>query len=184
MDYGRFISTSSTYASARAKLPDVEAYIRALASKYSTSSNYANTIISIRRNDGLAKYDSSAIATDGSNMATITASAEDTVQLFSAYDQNHINKWGLLRYFESVSNPSVGAVKAKQLLNLYNHKSRELKVTGAFGNTNVRGGTLIPVMLNLGDVETSNYMLVDKVTHKFSKDSYTMDLTLSGAWND
>jgi hypothetical protein len=34
----------------------------------------------------------------------------------------------------------------------------------------------------LGDIQTCNYMLVEKVTHNFKNDHYTMDLTLEGAW--
>ena len=68
------------------------------------------------------------------------------------------------------------------MLNLYNKKTRELTIDGAFGDVTVRGGTLIPVKLNLGDINVNNYMLVEKVTHKFNKDHYTMDLTLEGAW--
>ena len=68
------------------------------------------------------------------------------------------------------------------MLKLYCKKTRELKVTGAFGDPTVRGGTLIPVKLNLGDIITNNFMLVEKVTHNFDNDHYTMDLTLEGAW--
>ena len=61
-------------------------------------------------------------------------------------------------------------------------KMKPLKVSGAFGDPNVREGTLIPVKLDLGDIITNNYMLVQKVTHTFENDHYTMDLTLEGAW--
>ena len=74
--------------------------------------------------------------------------------------------------------------KANSLLNLYCRKSRSLTISGAFGDTSVRGGTLIPVKLNLGDIITNNYMQVEKVTHVFENDHYTMDLTLEGAWED
>ena len=59
-----------------------------------------------------------------------------------------------------------------------------MKVTGAFGDISVRGGTLIPVKLYLGDVTVNNYMLVEKVKHIFSDDHHTMDLTLDGTWED
>ena len=68
------------------------------------------------------------------------------------------------------------------MLKLYNKKTRELKITGAFGDISVRGGTMLPVRLDLGDIKTNNYMIVEKVTHKFDKDHHTMDLTLEGAW--
>lgn len=106
----------------------------------------------------------------------------DKIQLFTASSQSTIKKWGVLRYFEEVKNPTIGNNKAKSLLKLYNKKTRELKITGAFGDVSVRGGTLIPVKLNLGDINTNNFMLVEKVTHTFNKDNHTMDLTLEGSW--
>lgn len=107
---------------------------------------------------------------------------DNNIQLFTASSPSKIKSWGLLRYFEEVKNPTIGQNKANSLLKLYNKKTRELKVSGAFGDISVRGGTLIPVKLNLGDIVTNNFMMVEKVTHKFDKDHYTMDLTLEGAW--
>ena len=106
----------------------------------------------------------------------------DKIKLYTASNASTIKQWGTLRYFEEVKNATIGQNKANSLLKLYNKKTRELKITGAFGATEVRGGTLIPVKLNLGDIVTNNFMLVEKVTHKFDKDHYTMDLTLEGAW--
>lgn len=108
---------------------------------------------------------------------------DETIKLYTASNASTINQWGILRYFEEVKNPTIGQNKANSLLKLYNKKTRELKITGAFGSPEVRGGTLIPVKLNLGDIVTNNFMLVEKVTHKFDKDHYTMDLTLEGAWS-
>lgn len=105
-----------------------------------------------------------------------------TSKVFTAIDNAMVKQWGLLRYFEEVQNPSIGQNKANTLLKLYNKKSRELMINGAFGDVTVRGGTLIPVNLNLGDIIVNNYLLVEKVTHKFKNDHYTMDLTLEGAW--
>lgn len=107
---------------------------------------------------------------------------DELIQIFTASSPTNINQWGTLRYFEEVKNPTIGQNKADSLLKLYNRKTRELKVNGAFGDVSVRGGTLIPVKLNLGDIITNNYMLVEKVTHNFENDHYTMDLTLEGAW--
>lgn len=97
---------------------------------------------------------------------------------YVAKDDNNISKWGLLQYYEEVSQPSIGQNKADSLLQLYNKPTRELEIEGAFGNPLIRGGCLVVVQLDLGDVITSNYMLVDKVTHNFKNDLYTMDLTL------
>ena len=107
---------------------------------------------------------------------------DNKIKVYSASNANRIREWGTLRYFEEVKNKAIAQNKANALLKLYCKKTRELKITGAFGDTSVRGGTLIPVKLNLGDIITNNYMLVEKVTHNFEKDHYTMDLTLEGAW--
>lgn len=107
---------------------------------------------------------------------------KNNIQVFTANNTSKIKEWGTLRYFEEVKNPTIGKNKANSLLKLYCRKTRELKVTGAFGNTEVRGGTLIPVQLYLGDIKANNYMMVEKVTHNFEDGHYTMDLTLEGAW--
>ena len=111
-------------------------------------------------------------------------SDDNMIEVFTASSADRIKQWGTLRYFEEVKNKSIGQNKANALLKLYNKKTRELKVSGAFGDINIRGGSLIPVVLDLGDVQTNNFMQVEKVTHKFDKDHYTMDLTLEGAWED
>lgn len=146
---------------------------------YGSSSNGSSSSGGYGGSSGSSKGNSS-----GSGTSTTVSGTEEKVQVFHAQDKGNINKWGLLRYFEKIDNPSIGQTKANALLELYNRKSRDLKVTGAFGDITVQGGTLIPVMLDLGDVITSNYMLVDKVVHTFTKDLHTMDLTLEGVWND
>lgn len=103
---------------------------------------------------------------------------------FTASDDANIDQWGLLQYFEEVKVESSGQSKANAMLELYNKKTRELKINGAFGSTKVRAGSLIPVMLNLGDIVLSNYLLVEKVTHTFKNDLYTMDLTMNGNFGD
>lgn len=104
-------------------------------------------------------------------------------KIYTAESTENIDQWGTLRYFEEVKNKTIAQNKADTLLELYNRKSRELKVSGAFGDISVRGGSLIPVLLDLGDIKVNNLMLVQNVTHTFEPDYYTMDLTLDGAWN-
>lgn len=109
---------------------------------------------------------------------------DQVVQMYTASSPDSMKAWGTLRYFEEVRTPTTGQNKANALLKLYNRKSRELKVTGAFGDISVRGGTLIPVVLDLGDYQIKNYMLVNSVTHNFSDGHHTMDLTLDGDFGD
>ncbi len=108
---------------------------------------------------------------------------DEDVKIYTASSSSNIKKWGLLRYFEEVDTPTAAQNKANALLKLYNKKTRELKINGAFGDVSVRGGTLIPVKLNLGDTTVNNFMLVEKVTHNFEENHHTMDLTLEGAWS-
>lgn len=107
---------------------------------------------------------------------------DETIKLYTATDNSKISQWGTLKYFEETKNATTAQNKANALLKLYCRKTREFKITGAFGDVTVRGGTLIPVKLDLGETKVNNYMLVEKVTHKFKNDHYTMDLTLEGAW--
>ena len=101
-------------------------------------------------------------------------------EVYIAQDSASMGEWGTLQYFEKIKNNVNGKAMADALLKLYNKKSRSLSISGAFGDTRVRGGSLIAVQLNLGDVKLQNLMLVDKCTHKFSNDEHLMDLTLSG----
>ena len=100
-------------------------------------------------------------------------------EYYNAADKNTMKQWGRLRLTESVQNPSNVKDRVMKMLKLYNQKSRELKVTGAFGDYRCRAGASVMVQLDLGDVKVSNYMLIEKATHTFKKDEYRMDLTLS-----
>lgn len=109
---------------------------------------------------------------------------DNKISVFNASNKEKIEQWGTLQYFEEVKNKTIAQNKADNLLKLYCRKKRELSIKGAFGDITVRGGTLIPVKLYLGDINVSNYMLVTSVTHNFNNDHYTMDLTVSGSWED
>lgn len=100
--------------------------------------------------------------------------------VYIAKDSSNISKWGVLQYFESLQSPQGAAAKTESLLKLYNAKTRNLKITGAFGDSRVRAGCSLIVMLNLGDIKLQNYMLVENVKHTFKNDIHTMDLTLRG----
>lgn len=142
-----------------------------------------NTLI---YNESAENFDySSSIDSETYNSVILYYKEEDnTITPYSAMNGDRIKQWGTLRYFEEVKNKTIAQNKANKLLELYCKKTRELTVKGAFGDTSIRGGTLIPVKLDLGDIITNNYMLVESVTHRFTADHYTMDLKLDGAWED
>lgn len=101
-------------------------------------------------------------------------------ETFIAKDSSHINEWGLLQYYDTVKNVENAQAKADALLDLYNAKTRNLKITNAIGNLTVRAGTMVIVMLNLGDIIVGNYFLVEKCKHTFKNDEHFMDLNLRG----
>lgn len=95
-------------------------------------------------------------------------------------DTDNISKWGLLQYTENISNEDVGRTKSRSLLKWYDRKRRNLTINNCYGNSSVRAGSFIPVLLDLSNVKIQNYMMVEQVTHKFSNREHKMDLTLLG----
>lgn len=95
-------------------------------------------------------------------------------------DNTNIDRWGVLKYSESLNTNVNAADKADKMLQLYNQKTRKLKVSKAIGDVKCRAGTSVIVKLNLGDIEISNYMMIETASHTFTNGLHTMDLTLSG----
>lgn len=100
--------------------------------------------------------------------------------IYIAKNSEKINKWGLLQYTDKIDDPDLGKLKSQALLKLYGKKKRTLSISGVIGNKNVRAGSLVPVMLKVHELNVSNYMLVEKVTHTFKNREWTMDLIVSG----
>ena len=125
---------------------------------------------------------SSSIDNDTYNKIKLTYDNEDTGkrEVYIAQDSSHMNAWGVLQYFDTLSKGENGQAKADALLKLYNSKTRTLKITNAIGDTRVRAGSMVVINLALGDMNVKNFMLVEKVTHTFKLDSHFMDLTLRG----
>lgn len=100
--------------------------------------------------------------------------------VYISKDSSNINRWGVLQYFDTLSEGENGRAKADALLKLYNAKTRSLKITKAFGDVRVRAGSMIAVKLNLGELKINNFMLVEKAKHTFKNGEHFMDLTLRG----
>ena len=101
-------------------------------------------------------------------------------EVYIAQDSSNINKWGILQYFDTLQDGENGQTKADALLKLYNKETRTLTIKDAAGDSRVRGGSLVVVQLDLGDVQLQNLMLVEKCVHKYGESKHTMDLTVSG----
>ena len=93
----------------------------------------------------------------------------------------NINKWGILQFNESVDKGVSGQEVAERYLAMYNQPIRSLSVKNAFGDIRVRAGCLLPVFLDVREMQLQNYLLIEAVTHKIDQGIHTMDLTLKGA---
>ncbi len=100
--------------------------------------------------------------------------------VYIAQDSSNINRWGILQYFDTVSDGENGKAKADALLSLYNKKTRSLKLSNVLGDNRVRAGSLVLINLALGDVKLKNFMLVEKCSHTYGESVHRMDLTLRG----
>ncbi len=101
-------------------------------------------------------------------------------EVYIAQDSGNINRWGVLQHFDTLKKGENGQAKADALLNLYNKKTRNLKLTNVLGDNRVRAGSMIVVNLDLGDTKLRNFMLVESCRHTYGENEHWMDLTLRG----
>ncbi len=101
-------------------------------------------------------------------------------QVYIAQSGENMNKWGVLQYTDTVDKAEDGPSKANALLNLYNEETRNLTINDAFGDSNIRAGSLLAVKLEFDDISISNLMLVEKADHTYQEGLHTMDLTVRG----
>lgn len=128
-------------------------------------------------------YDyTSSIDEDTYNKIKLVFDNENTGQrdVYIAQDTSNMNSWGVLQYYDTIDEGENGQVKADSLLSLYNQKTKKLTIKNTFGDTRVRAGSMVVVMLDLGDTKIQNYMLVEKCTHTFRLDEHMMELKLRG----
>lgn len=101
-------------------------------------------------------------------------------EIYIAQDSSHINQWGVLQYYEKLDSATNGKAMADALLGLYNTKTRTLKLQDVLGDIRVRGGSLLVIMLGLGDINVSNYLMTEQVKHTFSDGQHLMELKMRG----
>lgn len=104
--------------------------------------------------------------------------------IFIVKDPFNIDNWGLLQYFENIDENITDAMakeKVEKLLELYNHKRRSFRMYDLFGDIRIRGGSSMYIRLHVGDIMIQNFMIVDRVTHKWEKERHTMSIDFIGA---
>lgn len=134
--------------------------------------------------DTVGDYDyKSSIESDVYNQIVLYHDDDETKkrQYFTASSKENINQWGLLRKTEKIDATEGAQNLADLYLAMYNKKVRKLSIKDAFGRPDVRAGTLVPVVMKVGEVNLRNYMLVEKASHTWSNGKYFMNLDLAGA---
>lgn len=132
------------------------------------------------------EYEAS-IDTDVYNQIILAYDNQGTRELYTLNNQSSQNQWGVLSYYESLSSQmSEANIKklAETYMDLYNTEQRTLSYKGVIGDSRVRGGTSFYVKHALHDYTIKTFMIVEKVTHKYSENEHWMDLTMIGSGGD
>lgn len=91
-------------------------------------------------------------------------------------------QWGLLQYYEKVDEEMNSAQieeMCKTYLKYYNKVWQTLKIKAVSGYPQLRAGWVIPVMISTINVaSTQRFFIAEKVTHKLSGNSHTMDIEI------
>ena len=124
----------------------------------------------------------SSIDSDTYNRVKLIREDKETGKrdVYIVQDSKNINAWGVLQHFDTLKEGENGKAKANALLSLYNSKTRKLSIKNQLGDARVRGGSMVVVKLNLGDVSLQNLMLVESCKHVFKNGEHFMDLDLRG----
>ena len=127
-------------------------------------------------------YYSSSIDKNVYNQIRLTLKGrKGIVQEYVKKNDDNISRWGMLQYTGSIDDGENGNEKAGHLLEIYGEKRRSFSIKGAFGDINVRGGSVIYVNYGeVGDINIDEKMIVEKVSHIFEKGMHVMNLELRG----
>lgn len=124
----------------------------------------------------------SSIAEGAYNKIKLAVGEEGSRKLYVSQDSEHIAEWGVLQYYKQLDSVSsiLPSALADALLSLYNQKKRTLTIKDALGDVRVRPGSLLPVILGLGDINVSSYLMVEQVSHTFGDNLHLMDMKMRG----
>jgi hypothetical protein len=99
--------------------------------------------------------------------------------VFVEMDSNNIARWGLLQLYQTVDkdlNDAQIIAQAKASLTYYNRRLRTITMS-AVGLPGLRAGQMVLLNIpDLGDVAINQYVLLERVSHKWENDVHTMEL--------
>ncbi len=107
---------------------------------------------------------------------------EGVRNVYTASDDNTA-LWGRLQYYfkpkEELNEAQIKAL-ADEYLKRYSRKRRYLSLFDVKGDISVRGGSVVGVNLDLGDIIVNEQMTCDRVCHTFYGKHHLMDIDLYG----
>jgi hypothetical protein len=108
--------------------------------------------------------------------------SEGVRRIYTASDDN-VSRWGRLQLYtkpkEEMNTARLRELAASELAK-YSRKRRYLKLYDVKGDIAVRGGSVLKVSLDLGDIVIDEYMMCERVKHTFAGKSHLMDIDLYG----
>lgn len=101
--------------------------------------------------------------------------------VFLVQDTDTIKRWGLLQLYQTVDgdmNDAQIMAQAQVTLQYYNRRMRTLSCS-SLGVRGLRAGQMIAMKIDgLGDIDLDQFLLIEKVSHKYQNDYHTMDFDL------
>ena len=112
-------------------------------------------------------------------------------EIYSYDESSKRPYYGVLELCEKIDDENIDAFRAdakvqmQRDLQQYAAPTRSLSINNVFGDAMVRGGSIVYVIMDLGDIvvnsqETGHYFVCDSVRHTFSHGKHTMDVNLTG----
>lgn len=94
-------------------------------------------------------------------------------------DEDHVQEWGRLQQLYLPSDKVTNAIDmAVNMIKEKNRKTRDVRLKNALGDVRVRGGSIVYLKHNFGDISVDSYVMVESVTHSFKNGIHLMDLDL------
>lgn len=95
-------------------------------------------------------------------------------------DEEHVKDWGRLQQLYRPDDKISNAIDvATNMIKLKDRKTRDIRLKNVLGDVRVRGGSLVYLKHNFGDLVIDSYVSVESVTHTFKNGIHLMDLDLS-----
>lgn len=133
--------------------------------------------------EGMEDFDYTSTIDRDAYSAVSLYRAEGETGIRAHYETRHklwFERWGMLRYYARAEDGLDGQEQAENVLKQYGRKKRSLRILNAPGDVRVRGGTLLPVNLNLGDIIVDQFLMVERVKHHFTENGHVMELDMLG----